>query len=382
MTKPATTTFKGVELVKVGNWLSGLGRAKVTQEHLEGAVAAYHDKLVDRGPIKIGHEGALALGDAHPAAGWVENLRLSEDKQTLLGDLAHIPSKIAQIIPRAYRRRSVEMSLGVTTPAGKRYAARLDALSLLGAKAPAVKGLEDIAELYASSGESTAEQQMSLSFDDTADVPQGEPDNGESEHVEPNNERTADVAFTEALKTKLGLAADATDEQVTAALEAATITPAAAAPADGTQAPAAPAAPAAAPAAPAAPAAAPAAAAPAAAPAAPADGTAQLSGDGTVRVSAVQFSEMNTALQTLTQRENERQRRDVITLALSEGRISPNEQAAWEKSLTDNFEGTKALLSSLQPRFSTVEFGQAHLSAGDAKTYEDELLKLAEDAGI
>ncbi|ALF01217.1 head maturation protease [Arthrobacter phage Brent] len=383
MTKTATTTFKGVELAKVGHWLSGRGAATVTQAHLEGAVAAYADREVDRGAIKIGHEGALALGDAHPAAGWVENLRLSADKQTLIGDLAHIPTKLAAIIPRAFRRRSVEMSVGVTTPSGKSYAAALTALSLLGAKAPAVKGLNDIAELYAS-GDSTAEETIELSYDDTASVPQGTPDNGESETVESNtNERTADVAFTDALKAKLGLAADATDEQVTAALEAATITPAAA-PAEGA-APAAPAEGAAAPAAaPAAPAAAAAPAAPAAPAAAPAAGQTQLSAaPGVVAVSEVVLSGMTDRLATLEAEAAERARKDVIVLALSSGRIAPTEQKAWEEQLKRDHEGTAALINTLQPRFSTIELGgEDPAVAKSAQDAEDALLKLAEEKGI
>lgn len=388
MTKTATTTFKGVELVKVGHWLSAAGAATVTAEHLHDAAAAAYDKQIDVAPIKIGHEGKLELGDAHPAAGWIENIRLSADKQTLLGDLAHIPTKLASIIPRAFRRRSVEMSLGVTTPAGKTYAATLTALSLLGAKAPAVKGLEDIAELYASgASDAESEQTVALSYDDTATVPHGEPETSDAEVIEApdsgaakvTDERTAEVALTDALKKKLGLAADATDAEVEAALEAAQLTAPAGEPDNRTDeqkqadADAAAAAAAAAPAGtPAAPAAVP---APTAAPA----GT-QLSG-GTVAVSAVQFSEMRTELETLKAAAQKRDREEVITLALSSGRIAPAEQKHWEAQLTRDHEGTALLLSSLQPRFSTVELGAATAREQTASS-DDELNKLAEAAGL
>ncbi|UGL61892.1 scaffolding protein [Arthrobacter phage EastWest] len=380
MAKTATTTFKGVELTKVGDWLSGLGEARVTEQHLVDAVNAAKDTQVDHAPIKIGHEGRLELGDAQPAAGWVENIRLSADKQTLIGDLAHIPSKIAEIIPRAFRRRSVEMALNTRTPSGKRYAATLTALSLLGAKAPAVKGLNDIAELYASSGESTSETLVALSYnDDTATVPQGEPETGDAKDGKTKtDERTAEVALTDALKEKLGLAADATDADVEAALEAATITPAAAenendGDKDGEKDDDKGAAPAGA--------AAPAGTDGAAAPAAGEAGKQELSAGQIVQLSAAQYSDMTTKLSALEEKEAKRDRADTLRFALSTGRIAPAEEKHWEKQLTRDFEGTKTLLSSLQPRFSTVELGGDDARNREASDLEA-LEKAAEAAGI
>jgi len=232
--KIATTTIKGVELVKAGQWNSAAGKATVTREHLAAAIDAYNDDEIDRPVLKLGHTGGLALGDSQPAAGWVTNPRLSADGNTLIGDLSDIPSKLAAIIPNAFKRRSVEMSLGVTTPKGKRYAAALTGLALLGAQAPAVKGLADVLDLYASENpgtedDATRESIMNLSLEDsdTSAVPHDKSGDSQSQTVTPNGtdsdpqRKDADVALLEAIKTKLGLPDDATEEDVTKALEAA-----------------------------------------------------------------------------------------------------------------------------------------------------------------
>lgn len=365
----ARTTIKGVQLVKTGTWGGMTGQSTITEQHLADAVAAYNDPEVDRAPMKIGHDGDLNLATGHPALGWAENLRLSADRQTLIGDLAEIPSKLASIIPAAYRRRSVEMSLGVTTPSGKRYAAVLTGLALLGAKAPAVKGLADIASLYASAGDdTTAEASVAFAVDgdaDTAPVPHapGLAGNG-GDGSKTTDERGADVALSDVLKKKLGLPDDATDEQVEAALEAAEL----AAPA-GDPAPAEPA-----------PAAAPAAeAAPAPAPETPA---AQLGEGQTVTVSAVVFGEMQAQLASLTEASAADRKKKALDNAILSGRISPAERVAFAATLDKDEAAGVALLSALAPRYPvSIELGADHAPNADASETA-ELDRLAAEAGL
>jgi hypothetical protein len=150
---PATATIRDVELVSVGTWAASTGVTKVTRADLESMLAAHSDGLVDHAPIKLGHASKLndELGDGAPAYGWVVPTRIAVNKaglETLYGDLVGIPSKLAAVAPTAYRRRSVEIAWGVTTPAGQKYAAALVGIALLGASAPAVKGLEDVLALY------------------------------------------------------------------------------------------------------------------------------------------------------------------------------------------------------------------------------------------
>lgn len=120
-------------------------------------------------PIKIGHSKAQKLlrnsglaaatvgDDEQPAAGWLENFRVSGDK--LLADAKSVPRKIADLMKsRAFRSRSVEMAKvteQTTDGAGKEYPSVVTALALLGAKAPAVRTLDDILAWYGERGSAT-----------------------------------------------------------------------------------------------------------------------------------------------------------------------------------------------------------------------------------
>ncbi|QDK01889.1 scaffolding protein [Arthrobacter phage Vibaki] len=375
----ATTTFKDVQLVKAGTWGGMTGRSTITAEDLADAVAAYADPEIDRGVVKIGHDGDLNLATGHPALGWIENLKLSADKNTLIGDLVDVPAKLAAIVPRAFRRRSVEMSLGVKTPSGKTYRAALTGLALLGAKAPAVKGLDDVLSLYASEGvpgqEDDATRDAVVAFavegdTDTAPVPHG-PGAGGNADLGSNapDERTADVALSEALKKKLGLPETATDAEVEAALEAAELAAPAADPEKTPEQIAAEAA---------------AAAAPAGTPAAPAAEGAAALGEGapaTVVVSAVQFAEMQAQLADLTGARAADRKKAALDNAIKTGRIAPAERVAFAASYDKNPEGTETLLSSLAPRFSVIELGDDRTPNTEASD-DAELLAAAEAAGI
>ncbi|WP_053207939.1 hypothetical protein [Jiangella muralis] len=143
----ATATIRGVELVKAGKWNASTGPVEVTTEDLASIVEAYGDAGVDRPVIKLGHIDPRF--DGEPALGWVANVRAKDgDPDTVVGDIVGIPAKLAEIMPTAYRRRSVEIAHGLRTAAGKTYRAALTGLALLGVSRPAVKGLADVLALY------------------------------------------------------------------------------------------------------------------------------------------------------------------------------------------------------------------------------------------
>lgn len=149
----ATATIRGVELVTVGTHAASTGVTTVTRADLEAMLAAHADGLVDHAPIKLGHASPLneELGDGAPAYGWVIPTGIRPNAtgaDTLVGDLIGMPAKLAEVAPTAYRRRSVEIAWNVKTAAGKAYAAALVGIALLGAQAPAVKGLADVLALY------------------------------------------------------------------------------------------------------------------------------------------------------------------------------------------------------------------------------------------
>ena len=98
-------TITGVELVKVGRWDISTGVFRVTRADLVSAIDA-HQAGVRRKPVlKVGHGDE---DDKAPAMGYVDNLRLSSDGNTLLGDFVNVPARLAEVIPLAYPDRSIE----------------------------------------------------------------------------------------------------------------------------------------------------------------------------------------------------------------------------------------------------------------------------------
>lgn len=351
-------TVKGVELVKAGRWNGLAGPVNLTPQDLEDAVRAYQDPEVDHAVIKLGHVDPM--NDGAPAAGWVENLRLSEDKRTLIGDLVDMPQKLAGMLSDAYRRRSAELRRDVTTPSGKKYGTVLTGLALLGVQPPAVKGLADVLEQYASENPGQEDHATHARVDtiqlgedgDTPPVPQGQAPQTESGHVQAPQgaEQTPagegadmDPKIREALLARFKLAADATDEQIMAALTAdqeqeqpgeqqpaaGKVEPGATQPTAGQQAQAE-------------------------------AGQAQAASEGsTVTVPRATWEALQQQVQSLSAAETRRENDRLLEVALSEGRITPAELAGWRAGLEDsrNRPGTVALLSALPQRVATVELG-------------------------
>lgn len=169
---PETTTIPNVELVRAGTWAASTGVTVIGTEDLEAMLAAAQDGEVDAAAVRIGHVDPRF--DGEPALGWVGNLRLSDDGKALIGDLIEVPTKLAEVIPRAFRRRSVEIAWGVRTPKGKRYKAALSGLALLGVTPPAVKGLADVLALFAEDASRSSSSSVSVVATNAGDEHAGE----------------------------------------------------------------------------------------------------------------------------------------------------------------------------------------------------------------
>lgn len=159
-----TVDLDGVELLSSGGPYFGDGSPEegdffeedYLKELAQNAETLQGEAFV---PIKIGHSRGQRLlknsglyTDEQPAAGWIENQRVAGGK--LLGDLKKVPKKIADLIDvGAFRKRSVELSkIKSQTDDGKEYEV-ISALALLGAKAPAVRTLNDIVTAWYSDAE-------------------------------------------------------------------------------------------------------------------------------------------------------------------------------------------------------------------------------------
>ena len=153
-------TVAGVELASAGmEWPAVTGPFTVSPEHLaDVATAANDDPHIQIPRIKLGHysevNGSLlridpfeAIGDATPAFGRVNNLRLENDGAVLVGDFIEVPEWLAEGLPSFYASRSCDWHLNQTTPGGKTYTMVISAVCLLGVELPAIQDLEDLERL-------------------------------------------------------------------------------------------------------------------------------------------------------------------------------------------------------------------------------------------
>ena len=111
------------------------------------AIASAFETLgsASRVPLKFGHNDAQAMTDGQPALGWVE--RVWRDGGKLLADFTGMPAVVYSAIKQGlYKHVSVELLQGFSRN-GASYPWVLDAVALLGADIPAVRGLKDLQAL-------------------------------------------------------------------------------------------------------------------------------------------------------------------------------------------------------------------------------------------
>jgi hypothetical protein len=144
-----------VELVAVGQWPARTGPITVTGDDLRQALTAVECPAVGNPVLKLGHDEPEPVDgvrwDGEPAVGWVSNLRLSGNKAKLLGDYRGVPGWLADVMPSAYPRRSVEIKKGWQCQIGHTHPFVITGVALLGVNPPAVgviRSLHDVQALY------------------------------------------------------------------------------------------------------------------------------------------------------------------------------------------------------------------------------------------
>lgn len=142
----ALITIPAVELATVGRWPASTGVWDCTAEDLAAAVMAADDPDLRTPIVRLGHTDPRF--DGEPAIGRIENLRLSADGMTLIGDLVGVPAWLAEIMPSAFPSRSVEATRNAVTASGHKHRLILTGLALLGVELPAIERLADVAALY------------------------------------------------------------------------------------------------------------------------------------------------------------------------------------------------------------------------------------------
>ncbi len=401
----ATTTLRDVAIMQTGTWDASTGRTTIEPGDLAAMVAAHADQIMDRPPIKIGHTDARFKDDGNdgdPAYGWVENLHTSPDGQTLLGDIVGMPSKLAEIVGTAYRRRSAEIAWGAKSASGKVYKAVLTGLALLGKTAPAVKGLADVMALYSASGdlaepaaiEAAGHSAVLTEFSDTPTIPppsgvSAEPVGDGATSGGPSDTGGAAVAVTEmsamsAIRDVMSkLPANAPDSDVMKALAAAgyIVTskgpgPTAAEAAVEPVAPVAPGTPV------------PVAVTPAPITPEPAP-VATAAAAPVTQVDTAQFAAQQSTISALSERiahfeaekANER-RNQVLDHALKAGKIHPTVVSQYRAMLDSDEHNTTALLEALPAVLPVTEIGHSELSAPLGVFTDDDLKAANHAAGL
>ncbi|MGY4101607.1 hypothetical protein ACW2Q0_18930 [Nocardia sp. R16R-3T] len=144
---PELATLRNVPVLKVGRFNASTGPFEITKADLAAAVKAAQSLPAPR--VKIGHRQKWS--DGEPALGAVENLRLSADGATLLGDLVGLPAWLAKVAESAYPNRSIEAEFDYQAADGTTHPFVLTGLALLGTEQPAVgelPSLKDVQDLY------------------------------------------------------------------------------------------------------------------------------------------------------------------------------------------------------------------------------------------
>jgi len=132
----------GVELIKVGTWDISTGKWDVTTEMLHSAVEAAANGVLRRPPLKLGHDDPRF--DGEPAVGYIDNLRVTADGQSLIGDYVGVPQWLADVLASAYPSRSVEGVNEVEAADGTKYPFVLTACALLGVTNPGITSIADL----------------------------------------------------------------------------------------------------------------------------------------------------------------------------------------------------------------------------------------------
>lgn len=149
--------IEGVELAQLGTWntMSPPGGITFTADDFADAVRAATDPGFNTPQVFLGH-GHAALGDGNPSVGRIENVRLSDDGVTLIGDL-HVLPGIAELAAVSWPRRSIEADLNTRSASGQQYRMALTGVALLGETLPAIQTLADLQALATVTASDTPE---------------------------------------------------------------------------------------------------------------------------------------------------------------------------------------------------------------------------------
>jgi hypothetical protein len=145
--EPNLVTVPNVELIEVGeDWETSTGVFTWGEDDLISGIESQEDPAVRTPVLKLGHVDPRF--DGQPVFGRIMNMALTNNGQTLVGDLVGVPAWLAKVMWAAYPRRSFEGRVQYTTRTGNKWPLVVEALSLLGTAYPAINTLEDLQQMW------------------------------------------------------------------------------------------------------------------------------------------------------------------------------------------------------------------------------------------
>ena len=157
LSAPILATIPRVELGSVGTWdISNIAGWHPTADDFASAVSALDCPAVRRPVLKLGHSD----GPGDPSIGLIDNLAMSADGQTLVGDFVGVPAWLASadgdghsVIASAYPDRSGEWEHNYVCQLGHTHPFVLHSMALLGVVRPGIGTLQSLYDLYAKAPE-------------------------------------------------------------------------------------------------------------------------------------------------------------------------------------------------------------------------------------
>jgi len=203
--------LENIEIARPGNWHLVTGDLTVTETMLRDAAEfAQLQGSAFRAPVHLGHSDPRF--DGEPALGWLQNLRVesAEGDTVLRGDIVDMPEWLVEAAPKHWPDRSMEGWQNVEV-GDRTYAMVLDGLALLGVTPPGMETVRSLRDLPQALGIAASQRIAATMSVAAPEVP--------SPKVEVGNEEGAGMDPVK-MREALGLPADASDDEVRAALVA------------------------------------------------------------------------------------------------------------------------------------------------------------------
>jgi peptidoglycan hydrolase-like protein with peptidoglycan-binding domain len=317
----ASASLKDVELARPGTWQLASGEQTFTAQMLQDA-ARYAQRAGARpSPVKLGHNDPRFSGDGEPAMGWLGNIRYLEDEHgpVVIGDIDGMPDWLAAAAPDAWPNRSIEGWTDYLVD-GETYGLVIDGLALLGVTPPGISSIRSLRDLPQALGVAASARIVARAPNSPAPEAVAQPPKGTG----------MDPAM---IREALGLPADASDDEVKAAVVTAGLAP------------------------------------PNPEPVEAAEAVKPVATSGTVVLASSVWDETQKTIKTLTahvEKQKRDERDEIISKAVVAGKFTPAQKPHFSRLWDADPDGTRVLIDTLTPNSALAVIASGYAD-GDAE---------------